>query len=187
MARKIKKKEYEHERKHVVRFLRLHSAHGAVNAAYELAGLWLREAEAGQPVPAQEQMARLAAGGVTGAEIIEEVLALWLYSRWHPTGLPDDIRLTKALGTNVLLLVPREASSELTPGGEKKYRRLGALIRAEVGEHIRRVFGVFALNVLTAIERQIRAKQDAAQALRTPFPDPLSTPTAPPEGDAGPH
>ncbi len=184
LARKVKKKDYADARSHVVRFLRIHADHPAVIAAYRWAELWLREAAAGQNVPAQENMARLAAGGVTGAEIVEDVLALWLHSRQRPAALPDDARLTKALGTNILLLTPRDTTGELTLRGQKKYRRLGATVRAEVGEHIRRTLGGFVLNAFTAIDRQMKTKQDHMQALRLPFSsDATDAPAAPPEGD----
>lgn len=186
-ARKIKKKEYEGERSHVVRFMRLHVNHPALRAAVKWADLWLREAAAGQPVPAASNVARLAAGGVTGADIIEEVLALWLHSYWHPTALPDDLRLTKALGTNVLLLAPQDTTG-LTPSGHKKWRELGATVRREAGEHVRGSLGLFALNVFDALERQQKTKQDHAQALRLPFSsDALDAPTTPPEGEDSPQ
>lgn len=188
-ARRIRKKEYEYERKQLVRFMRLHLNHPAMIAAVKWADLWLREAAAGQSVPAASNMARLAAAGIAGADIIEEVLALWLYSHWRPTALPDDLRLTKALGTNVLLLAPKDTADELTPSGHKKWRELGATVRREAGEHVRESLGVFVLNVLNAIGRQMKTKQDHAQALRLPFSsDALDAPTTtPPEDDTNTH
>lgn len=162
-ARRVRKKDYAGEREHVVRFLRYHADHAAVVAAIKWAERWLKDAAANESVPAVQHMQRLAAAGVTGKDIVEEVLSLWLFSRWHPHSLADDIRLTKALGTAVLYLAPS--------GKRNKNARIGGQARQIVGEHIRNTpnVGIFVFHVLDAIEAQIKTRQDDMQDMRLPF------------------
>lgn len=178
-ARKVQRKEYAGERREAGRFLQLHANHRAVIAATRFFDRWLRDAATMQPVPAAVDMRRLAAHGVTGAEMVEEVLSLWLYSRHNPRRLPDDVRLSKMLGTAVLRLAPLSAPEG---GGRAKARSLGGSVRQEVGEFIRASLDVFPFHVFAALEQQRKTRQEDRQALRVPFaPCELAAPTTPTE------
>ncbi len=62
------------------------------------------------------QWARLQKGGVIARAILIEAAALWLYSKRRDSRVPDDERLTYAIGTAVLHLAPRNSRTAWVTG-----------------------------------------------------------------------
>ena len=117
-------------------------------------------------------MNRLARHGVTGFDVLTEATALMLLARWNPKRLPDDIRLTYAIGTRVLRLAPMEKRFGGLRGGKPRTysARLRKTSRRHVGKYIREGLQPFFVNALDAIDKQQEERQRREAALSQPLP-----------------
>src|SRR5688572_30752430 len=90
-------------------------------------------------------------------------------------GLPSDERLTIALATSVLSLMPLEKRYG-TRGGKPFYRwvPLRKVAKREIGSRIRNALGPLLLNVALGIEAEREEQQRDALALHQPFPQPAA-------------
>lgn len=179
-ALRLKSPEYRGERETARRFISQHVEHPAVKAAVKWATRWLEAAAAGEKVPAASELKRLRTDGIAGRQIVEEALSVWLVSRWRPSRLPDDMRLTFALGNAVLFLSPRR--KRYSARGIAWYSDLGSKIRREAGEHVRRTLGIFCVNAAVALEAEQQAARNEHRDLREPFqPGAFALPPPPPK------
>lgn len=193
-ALRLKSPEYRGERETATRFVSQHVEHPAVKAAVKWATRWLEAAAAGEKVPAASELKRLRADGITGRQIVEEALAVWLVSRWRPSRLSDDVRLTFALGNAVLFLSPRR--KRYSARGVAWYSDMGSKIRRETGEHVRRTLGIFFMNASASLDAEQEEARNEHKALREPFgpgafelpppSPPKATPKAPGNAEALP-
>jgi len=117
------------------------------------------------------ELARLRRGGVTGADVLCAGLAQWAYAERFPASLPDDVRLTYALGRAVVRL--RRQPSVFTRGSlTKRYSRYvpGAVFR-ELGMILREALCLFFTRLLRLHERDREADADLRRAIREGAPD----------------
>jgi hypothetical protein len=169
-GRRIEAKHYTYEKKLVDAFLEKHAAHEGLQSALRWLDRWLHQASVGEAVPGQREIARLAEHRVTPKAILSEACAVFLFSRWAARRLPDDDRLTFALGTAVLSLMPREKRYGYSQG--KPFYRcvpLRKVARREIGCRIRNVLLPLLLNVALGIEAEREEQKKDALALHVPF------------------
>lgn len=161
---------YASERKEVFAFLTQHKDHRAIHIATEMLIECLEGASEGRPMAHCGQWLRLQSAGVTARDILTEVGALFLYTYRRPNSLPDDDRLTYALGTAVLHLAPRTSSTVWVNGHrELRYARLGGKPRKAFGESMRECFALLFLQMYHAMEEGKRKKVALREALEEPF------------------
>jgi hypothetical protein len=131
---------------------------------------WLDAATFGEDVAGAREMQSLAAHGVAPLSILTEAAALFLLSRWDPRKLPDDDRLTFAIGIRVLTLIPRERRFG-TLKGKPRYRSksIGKVARREVGRRIRLNLVPLLVNISEAIGAERDQQQQFAVSLSKPF------------------
>lgn len=164
------KRDYGVERELVASFLARHSQHAGVMSALKWIEKWLEEANLGQDVPGRAEMQRLHANAVSPLAILTEASALFLLSRWNPRRLPDDERLTFAIGIRVLSLAPRERRFGTLKGQPRLHcKAIGKVARREVGRRIRLTLAALLANVASAIQAEDEAAKKFALDLRQPF------------------
>ncbi len=115
-------------------------------------------------------MARIAEQRVSAKAMLIEACSVWLFCRWNERTLPSDERLTFALTTSVLSLMPLEKRYG-TRGGKPFYRwvPLRKVAKREIGSRIRSALGPLLLNVALGIEAEREEQQREARALHEPF------------------
>ncbi len=167
----------------VVPFLSRNADHAAVKAAAEFFSNWLHAASSGHEVPARKEMAHLEGFGVTGTQLLEAATSCWVYSRWNPGRLPDDVRLTFALALCVFRVAPpkragvRWRAERVGKAGGKtaygyrqpNYQCIPTTARRDAGELIRARLGLFLMNVTAALEAEDTAENNVRKALATGF------------------
>jgi hypothetical protein len=148
----------------------MHSQHEGLQSALRWLDRWMHQASIGEAVPGQREMARLAEQRVPAKAMLLEACAVCLFSRWNERTLPSDDRLTFALATSVLSLMPLEKRYG-TRAGKPFYRwvPLRKVAKREIGSRIRDVLGPLLLNVALGIEAEREAQQREALALQKPF------------------
>ena len=88
----------------------------------------------------------------------------------HLQRLPDDERLTYALGTAVLHLAPRTARTAWVNGvPRKRYARISGKLRQVFGQWLREELGILFLRIADAIQTGHRQHDDRRKMLRAPF------------------
>ena len=181
LGRRIRPSEYATERKEVSTFLDQHQDHAGVQVALSFLQQWLDEArrDAAAEVPARSHLVRLSVSGVTPQDILREAAAVWLFSTRQSRTLPDDERLTYALGLAVLHLAPFAQGSRWVPGRgpTKAYRPPNGTARREAGEHLRNSLGPLLFNIATALDARKLASERTRSLLREPFPSASSSTT----------
>jgi hypothetical protein len=135
---------------------------------------WLRgcldDAANGVALPHGLQWARLQKGGVTARAILVEAAALWLYSNRRDSRLPDDERLTYAIGTAVLHLAPRNSRTAWVNGRpSKRYARVSGKMRRDFGQWLRDELGILFLRMSHSIQMREQQAHDRRKTLGAPF------------------
>jgi len=149
----ICKKDYETELKEVEHFLKKNAEHKAVIAAKTVFQQMFEDALLSIGIAAQKELQELHAKGTSVDQCLTTFVAVWLYSCRNPLRLPDDIRLTYAI-----------ASEILRPLGKSK---LKASVKKTFGTTLREVLGVFAFNAIGAIEREAEKEKKLKIDLRS--------------------
>ena len=177
-GRRIEAKEYTYEKKLVEDFLSRHASHEGVQEALRWLDRWMHQASLHEAVPGQREMARLAEYRVLPKTMLVEACSVWLFSRWNERTLPSDERLTFALATAVLSLMPLEKRYG-TRGGKPFYRWVPRrkVAKRDIGSRFRNVLGPLMLNVALGIEAEREAQQRAVLALHLPFTPATTTTT----------
>lgn len=169
-GRSIRSKEYLGERKQAEAFIEKHSKHPAIVAAEQFLADWLQAAAQGDRVPGAADFARLAAHGVMPRRILVEVIAVYLLSRSRPSTLPDDARLTFAIGNRVLLLAPLERRFGTLKGHGRYYSRgITKTARRAVGDRLRTTLAALLGNVEAALIAEHVRSQEFVARVRQPF------------------
>jgi hypothetical protein len=165
-ARAIKKSEWAPYRKLARALFKKNEGHEALVAADEFMAQLLtpgpeRSPKRNGPGAAeyhlQIELARLKKAAVTPRQALEAAVAVWLLALEQPATLPDDIRLTKALG-NAVLRIAKLRKREIWVNGKQSLRTRppagGALDL--LGRKIRDHLGVLVLHLekLIAADRQ---------------------------------
>jgi hypothetical protein len=170
LGRHIYPRDYATEKKIVSDFLAKHESHAGVQAALRFLHQWLHSASIQEAVPAQYEFARLHAAGVKPLTALIEMCSVYLYSRWHPKQLPDDQRLTFALGRAVIGLVHKEKRFAMHKG-KPVYEPVAfkKVAKREAGERIRNLLLPLLVGVAVGIEEEHDRKQQDLAALHQPF------------------
>jgi len=99
-----------------------------------------------------------------------EAAGLWLYSNRRDSRLPDDERLTYAIGTAVLHLAPRTSHTAWVNGRPaKRYQRHSGRARGAFGQWLRDELGILFLRISQEIEMREHQARDRRKALGAPF------------------
>jgi hypothetical protein len=117
---------------------------------------------------ANRELTRLRGNEVTGVEMLQTVLAVWLLSSFNERKLPSDDRLTYHLAIQVYKLRPGAIS--ISRRGYKKWRAANGKSRQVVGEAIRSRLGLFFARVVEALNDEQHRRQANYKALSQPFP-----------------
>lgn len=159
-GRPIYQKDYLKELKEVREFFIKHESHPALASAVYFFQNWMTKAAANDAAVGQKTMGRLYRDGIEPRVIVEEIVAIWLYSQKYPNSLPDDLRLTYALARNTIRLVG--FSKHTSSGGNSYINNPNPNELRTVGEYIRHSMARFMLNV----QHALKAEQEADTALR---------------------
>jgi hypothetical protein len=128
-----------------------------------------------EDVPAARELQQAAQYGITPLQMLTEAAALFPYSENRPQRLPDDDRLTWAIGARVLTMGPRERRFGRLHGKPRYYSRgIGKVARREAGKRIRMTLAPLLVNVVQGIHGEREAQQREALSLHKPFTDPAS-------------
>ena len=170
-GRNLLPREYAAERREVAAILNANSGHPGLRSSVEWIDAWLAAAAAGTPMISALELARLAHHGVTGARVLEEAAAVWMVAHRRPARLPDDARLTMALGTAVLRLAPQPVTSVREHNGRtiRRYREAYKADREAIGRGIRDKLGLLLHNIALTPDRTAQQKREAQRALSEPL------------------
>jgi hypothetical protein len=169
-GRKITRREYAMERHEVEVFIDKYLQHEGIQLALEWLQGCLDDAANGTAMPHGLQWARLHRGGVTAKPILVEAAALWLYSLRRDSRLPDDERLTYAIGTAVLHLAPRTSRTAWVNGRPaKRYERHSGRARGAFGQWLRDELGILFLRMADAMQMSQQQHHDRRRTLGAPF------------------
>jgi hypothetical protein len=131
----------------------------------------MEEAASGVDVPGRAEMRRLQQHGVTALSVLTIAAALFLFSKWHPKSLPDDIRLDFQIGLQVCHLAPRAVRRALRHGKPCVVSEvIGKVPRREVGRRLRQVLVPLLANVVESITNEQAEHNQFTVAIRRPFP-----------------
>jgi hypothetical protein len=149
--------------------LRQHSEKKAIRAA----SLWAeRLLNLPGDTAVHAELRRLKDKGVTPAELLEIIGAVFAYSHYEPRELPDDKRLTHCLANTVLRLRPAEV--RYRPSGRGyKYERNTSTARMVLGGAIRSAIGLIFAQLLALHDREVEQERLLRADLKTPI-DPNS-------------
>ena len=181
-GRSISKEEVAPYLKIVRRTLKQLQANASVVAAMDtLRPLLDPGAEPTMPKPLRlnarwllhRELRRIEDEGAKVEEALAATAAVWMFALRNPRELPDDIRLTYALGRAVLklrrLACSRVYWNDELQREEKTYRAVPGLASRLLGQRVRRQLGVFFLNLVAHIDQQHEAALVRAAILRQPI------------------
>ena len=166
-GRSIHQKDYLNELKDVREFFTKHESHPALASAVYFFQNWMTKAAANDAAVGQKTMGRLYRDGIEPRVIVEEIVAIWLYSQKYPNSLPDDLRLTYALARNTIRLVG--FSKHTSSGGNSYINNPNPNELRTVGEYIRHSMARFMLNVQHALKAEQEADTALKENLSIPF------------------
>lgn len=115
------------------------------------------------------QLARLKREGVTGRELLAAWLAVWGYADRYPASLPDDGRLTVALGRAALRTRRLPQVYSRSSFRKQSAYTPPAAVRA-LGMACRTALGVYLSRLLRLHERAHEAEQGLLRAIREGLP-----------------
>lgn len=160
LGRAIEPKEYGYERVLVMDFIdRYSSQHEGLQVVIRELNHLLNEGMYKFKPRAQELLVALAGNDVDGGDVLEVTATLFLKSLYDERTLPDDKRLTYAIG---------RAMQTSWKTGLKK-RQPSPAVSKELGLHIRKVAGTVCFNMSNAIEAERNFKQTQVRAKLEPF------------------
>ena len=160
LGRAIEPKEYSYERVLVMDFIdRYGSQHEGLQVVLRELDCLLNEGRYKFKPRAQELLTALAGNGVDGGDILEVTASLFLKSLYDERTLPDDKRLTFAIG---------RAMQTAWNTGLKK-RQPSPAVSKELGLYIRKIAGTVCFNMSNAIEKERAHKQTQMKAKLKPF------------------
>lgn len=171
LGRSLKKRELKDYTEQARSFIIQHQNSPQIEAAYQFFDDLLK---LGNPdgSDAEKELYRLGTlHGLYPEEALDAVLPIWLYSMAEPRALPDDERLTYALG--IALLKSKTVFNQRTNSANRNYQRryftpTGAA-RREIGEAIRSRLGLFFSNVVAFFRELERKRREQVEALAQPF------------------
>ena len=168
----IPRSDYQAEIDEIREFMVRHRDHPTLVAAIKVLDLWLDRSCVDKSLPAWKDMRRLYDYGVKGEQVVATFLPLWLYSHRRPERLPDDLRLTIAMGHAVLLLAPLEKYTAQSRSDGTPYERCKLTVHSAkryVGETIRTYLGVFAKLAIDEIQKRIEQENQLLLQTRRGF------------------
>jgi len=180
-GRALQPRELNVYRRQAREFLAFHEDYKQISAATALLNEILSlGANDHSSKPIERELFRLVQGGLGGSEALEVILAVWLYSMTEPNRLPDDQRLTYALGTALLKARPLKTYVTLTAEGKRtrRYFAPSGGPRKELGEIIRSRLGLLFANATAALREEERQRRERVKTLATPFTTSLSSGSA---------
>lgn len=161
-------------------FIAAHAATPQITAALTVVTALLR----GEGVSADATHRHLRCLGqedVSAGEALEIVLGVLLIAHHSPRDLPDDGRLTMALGYALLSARPMPYRASILRNGRSHHRTLSpsGTPRREIGTYLRGRLGMFGKNVADAILAKQQKERETGLALATPFVTTNNTSAAP--------
>jgi hypothetical protein len=168
-GRHIDRKELHSYRKAAAAFLNVYAATPQVAAALKLCEEWL--AKDGYSLPGTQvhtHLDRLKREGVTALDVLEAVGAVFFVSYFRRKSLPDDVRLTFAIGHCVLFIYPMPCIPYGTQG-KTRGPKIGGKLREAFGSFFRQSLSTFWGNALAKIEAEHQRTVALNLTLAKPF------------------
>ncbi len=176
-GRRIWPKEYAQERLEVAQLLAKERDHPAIRAGIALVREAMDDAIASTSRGAARpggthELARIARAGVTPEAILAEAAAVFLFAQRRPYALPDDARLTFAMGYAVSLLAPRRClqTRRYASGQVRRfYKPTRGPVRRGLGTWLREGLAPLLVNFQHAAERAQALPQKRRRAMAVPL------------------
>lgn len=167
----IRPRDYSAEKAEVTDFVEKYQEHPSITVTMKWLKGWLEDAQKGKAMQAAREIYRLADYGVTANDILIETAAIWLYATRFPNRLPDDERLTYALGIGMLSLAPLYNTYQYTNGVEKKRsKRVPGKARKLIGRQLRSELSILYMRIAERIQEEQAQKNSFRQTLAShPF------------------
>ena len=163
---------FQWERTAVQNLLAANANHPALTSATSyLTNYFARAAISEKAYVGAEEIARLGRHGVTSAQVICEVAALWCYLDRNPRALPSQKASDYAISRAVLQLAPRPRRVAFSPdskGSQYSLKPRNSALGA-IGTHLRQVLSVLLVN----ISQSLATQQDRAAAVLEAMREPL--------------
>lgn len=162
-GRPIRFFEYEREYEEVSLLFRRNKDHKALKAACEWLEEFVTDGEKGVHPFGNSDIARVRDKGSDYIDLLNELAAIWTFSRRCPKALEDDIRLTVALGIVFFKYSKREYKpvKKVNSRSKVSHKPVSKYARIYVGKRIRQDLAGFLFNVHSAVERmeELRKKR----------------------------
>lgn len=171
----VTKKQLAPYHKQAKAFLKQHKDHKATLTAVQILDELLRRgtlmAAEDPDEPVFRELRRLSDLGLTGAEALEVLCAVWLYARYEPRSLPDDMRLTFALSRAFLQTRPQSVRQSSWCWGKERraYHKPGASVHRDLGQLLRDRLGIFFINMVKALDAEAERQRTQKRQLAEPF------------------
>lgn len=163
----IRKGTLQPHRKFTSELLHQHREHRAVKAALSWCASLLSSTREDD---VSRDLRRLRDQGVTPAEMLEAIGAVYSLAHFDPRALPDDQRFTFNLANAVFRLRPSYTRDKSLSGGSGYgYERQSTTMKRDLGSAIRSTLGVFFRQLLERHEADQRSTGELIAELRTPF------------------
>lgn len=162
--------DYGGQLSEVSRFINTNISHQGIQTALKWVETWLNDATTGLKVPGKRSFRNLSDYGVSPLSILIEATSIYLYWTNNPHILQEPDELDCALTVGILRLAPSEGR-DVWVGGEMKrrYRKVGSLVRREIGSRIRKTLGGLFINIAIAIREAEEEQRRFARDLRAQF------------------
>lgn len=169
-ARAIKATEWATERDEVATFVQRHADAPQIVAA----GQWVADVfyMTNPETPGERVREKLRRFAVDPLDVLRTGAGLWTFATRFPRTLPDDARLTVALGLAVCRLLPPEAMRTYPLDAERYRRRhapIGPVARREVGATLRDGLAPLFANIARAINDEAERERRTFANIRIPF------------------
>jgi hypothetical protein len=141
--------------------LERYASRPAVKAALRWADSLLQRPFDGSPLSLE--LHRLRTQGVTAAELVAAVVAVFSYHEGAPHRLPDNATLTYNAANAVLRL--RHRLSVRSRNGSRSGAYVSAKVRRPLGLALRETLGPFARGMLAAYWQELKAESDLKRTI----------------------
>ncbi len=155
-------KSFEREAMKVKLLLEANSQHGGIKQGIAFFQQWIEGACTQGGVLGQKHFLRLNDERVTGAELLQEVAALYLYSHTYPWDLEEGLPLDYATGIAVLCKSHNKR-------GTVSCQHVPSALRRKVGQYVREKIGRLLYNIVRTIQQQDKQEELQSEAQSQPL------------------
>jgi hypothetical protein len=173
----IKRIEYRNEWNETAQFLETNREHPAVIAATQFIKTWIDAAILRTTVPGRAHLIHLYDSGVTPLEIVQEILAISLFSYRRQDILPFGEPFRVALAYSVFRLAGslKRTKYDSATGKSKTYTAaFSGGLRRKVGQFLRENLWTFIGNAIESMQKTLAAHEALQLAMSKSFDQPVN-------------